>query len=127
MKGVMQVAVEMVRDDINVYPPATEANSPTRRRWYERGYGPRWRRANGSIGGRRTSETLGRKWATEVRERGRVGAVGNNASYARYVHSHKLQPFYHRRRGWRSDETVAKRQAPRIAKLYRDAIRKRGR
>ena len=127
VEGTMQASVSIAKNYIAVYPASTEANNPARNRWYERGYGGRWRRRDGTIGGRRTSETLGRKWTTKVEDRGMTGKVGNNVSYGPYVQSHRLQAGFHRRRGWTTDEQAAKRQTPSIQALFRDAIERAAR
>lgn len=124
VRGVMQAAVEILKDDIAEYPPATEANSPGRNRWYERGYGPRWRRKDGSVGGRRTSQTLGRKWTTRVEDRGMTGKVGNNVTYGPYVQHFKAQARFHKVRGWKTDKEVAERQGRKILQLFKDALAK---
>lgn len=85
------------------YPPATIANSssnPTGR-WYERGYGPRWRLRSGAIHGTMTSETLGRKWSVTMR--GMTAVLGNTASYSDYVQSAAKQASFHRAHGWMTD------------------------
>lgn len=116
---------------ISSYPPATEANRPPaegsqRRGWYQRGYGPRWRRGK-RVGGRRSSEMLGRKWLFQ--RRGTAIVLSNAASYAQYVHGAKDQPEFHARRGWRTDEDVRTQMENdgtirRIATLYlRKALR----
>lgn len=122
LKGTMQTATEMLRDEIAPYPKASDANSPTQGRWYERGYGPRWRRIDGSVGGRRTSKTLGRRWTTKVTADGKEGQVGNNASYAPFVHHKPKQASFHKRRGWVSDEDAIKKAKPGILQLFKEAI-----
>ena len=122
MTGTMQAATEILRTDIAEYPPMTDANSPTRKRWYERGYGPRWQLVSGGIGGRRTSETLGRRWTTRVADGGMTGIVGNNASYAPVVQSARQQSRVMARIGWKTDEEVARKQTPRIVQLFKTAI-----
>jgi hypothetical protein len=111
---------------VGEYPPATEANRPrawrgsayslaTQKRaslntWYERGYGPKWVRKDGTVNGRQTSEFLGRQSNTKVMpeswyrqtttsENGVEGVVGTRASYARYVIGRE-QASFHARRGW---------------------------
>lgn len=97
------IALEL-QNEIAPYPRATEANSPSNPtgRWYERGYGRRWLRKDGTIGGAKTSQMLGRRWAIHA-----VGAtghsVGNNATYAPYVHASEEQASFHGRRGWKTD------------------------
>lgn len=96
------IALE-VQGEIAPYPPSTIANSPGNPtgRWYERGYGPKWRTKAG-VHGRKTSQTLGRRWA--VRQRGMGAVVGNAASYAPYVHNKPKQAGFHAQRGWQTDE-----------------------
>ena len=100
----MAVATE-IHGKIAPYPPASAANMPggPGSQWYERGYGPRWMTMRGQIRGRRTSQTLGRRWS--VSGWGRIGAVVRNiASYSPFVHSHEQRAWFHKRRGWVSDE-----------------------
>ena len=44
LRAATEAIAEQVRHELTPYPPATIANSPSNpnRRWYERGYGPRW-------------------------------------------------------------------------------------
>jgi len=94
VKTALKAAAEHVKGKIAQYPPATSANSPAQRRWYERGYGPRWRRADGSIGGRKTSETLGKKWTTRATSGGLGQIVGNNVSYGPFVQGDQQASFH---------------------------------
>ena len=112
-----------VQGNIAPYPPSTAGNSPSNPsgRWYERGYGPRWRTKSG-IHGRPTSQTLGRRfgllgslpatgkggWALAAR--GPMGHVlGNSATYAGLVHGKDRQTMVHARHGWVTDETAIRR------------------
>jgi hypothetical protein len=124
VEGTMQASVSIAKNHISVYPASTEANNPARNRWYERGYGGRWRRKDGTVGGRRTSETLGRKWATEVTDGGMVGRIGNNASYAPYVHDAAKQARFHGARGWRSADDTIKAVGDKIQRIWQAAIAK---
>lgn len=89
---------ELVRNEIAPYPPAIPAKD---KRWYERGYGTKYRRKDGGITGRKTSEMLGRRW--EVRAEGRGATVRNSASYAPFVHGDNDQAAIHRYTGWVTD------------------------
>jgi hypothetical protein len=113
----MERSLLAIEGRVSEYPPASEANRPrawqgsaynlvTRKRaslntWYERGYGPKWVRKDGTVNGRKTSELLGRSWSREVRVDDDVieGILGNSASYTRYVHGRE-QADFHARRGW---------------------------
>ena len=125
--------LEAYRDVLTPYPPASEANRPNARgRWYERGYGPRWIRRDGSIGGRKTSELLGRSWSTQPTTGG--ARLVSRASYSGAVHRdprssrRPRQAAYHGRRGWVTtaqayDQVQARRLWPRlIATACRKAL-----
>ena len=130
MTAVMGVCLSDIKRDVAAYPPATEANQPRsftsggRNTWYERGYGSRWVRKNGSIGGRHTSELLGRSWTTRVEQGGMRGVVGNKVSYGPFVQDEGEQAPFHKARGWTTIQQVAKRQAPRAIKRIQEAVRK---
>jgi hypothetical protein len=100
--GALAYALE-VHDEVAPYPAAP--SSAGRRQWYERGYGRRWRRRDGSIGGRKTSQTLGRRWAVRPTPDG--AEVANTASYAPLVHGTKTQARIHAQRGWVTVGTAA--------------------
>lgn len=124
-RGLKAGAVH-IKGIISKYPPATIANSPGNptRRWYERGYGPKWKRRDGSVGGRKTSETLGRKWTIGERAGGLQQVIGNNASYAIYVHSDADQARFHGRRGWKTDLEVIKEEGDHVLKFVQKEVEK---
>lgn len=130
MTAVMAVCLADIKDDIAAYPPASEANRPRSftsggvNRWYERGYGSRWARKDGSVGGSPTSEELGRSWTTRVEQHGMRGVVGNKVSYGPFVQDEREQAPFHKDRGWTTIQEVAKRQAPKAIKRIQAAIRK---
>lgn len=118
------------------YPPATQANWPVYNlgphrkpsnygRWYQRGFGPRWSRKDGSVGGSKTSEMMNRQWA--IRQTGRYGQiVGNRASYANWVHAEADQAAFHKARGWVTDRMAIQRTiaAGTIGKLWSQMMRR---
>jgi hypothetical protein len=123
MRGATKAIALEIQGKIAPYPRSTIANSPGQRRWYERGFGPRWRRQDGTVGGRKTSETLGRRWGVE--REGSIGAVvGNIASYSPYVHDHDKRARFHKRRGWVSDREAVEKveRAGTIPRIVNDAI-----
>lgn len=91
-----------------VYPPETDANQPGPypARWYQRQFGRRWARVDGSIGGDDSSEQLQKSWREVV-----VGPltreVWTDVSYAPYVQSAEDQTATMRAIGWQTDEDVA--------------------
>lgn len=108
-----------IQDRLAPYPPASEANSPDnpKGRWYERGYGPRWRRQYNrrgnrvrTAGGRKTSQMMNRKWAVQAGDAGVV--LQNSADYSAWVlhdptdTSRPHQASFHTARGWKNDRAV---------------------
>lgn len=67
--------------------------------------------------------TLGRRWTKRVRSGGDgvVGVVGNNTTYAPFVHARQFQAAPHRGR-WQTDEEVLERNRDRIVEFFRAAI-----
>jgi len=117
---ILRAAALAIKDKVARYPRSTMANSPMARTWYERGFGPKWYRRDGSVGGSRTSETLGRRWTT--RASATEARVGNNASYAPFVQGRGTQAQFHARRGWRTLEDVGEQEGARIIKRVEQAI-----
>lgn len=107
------VAQEL-KTEVSEYPPLSEANleGGAGSRWYQRGYGPRWKRRDGTVNGYPSSEMLNRSWAIQRTSTGAM--VGSRASYSPAVHGWKEQAKFHKRRGWRTDKAAVA------------AIRKRG-
>lgn len=127
LRQAMLQSLLLVEARVAEYPEATEANRArswqssaysisTRRRanlnaWYERGYGQKWVRKDGTVNGRATSRFLGRQssraikeptsWSHDVQARsGSIeGVIGNSAEYAPYVIGDK-QASYHAAHGW---------------------------
>jgi hypothetical protein len=118
LSAAMMGFVELIRDKLARYPAASEANAPRAVRgrvvWYERGYGPRWvRKRDGSIGGTKTSETLGRSWSTTPQPLGAI--LASSASYCGAVHRDPTssrrpkQARFHAARGWITDREAVSR------------------
>ena len=98
MEGAMTAALSLLKDDAAEYPPENIANIPYQRRWYERNYGPKWMRRDGTVGGIAASEMLGKSWTTRVKNRGLLGVLGNKASYGPFVQDKERQAGFHRAR-----------------------------
>ena len=115
-----------VKGKISEYAPSTAANTPGNPtgRWYERGYGPRWSRKDGSWGGRKTSETLSKRWTTAERAGGLQQVLGNNASYAPYVHDAEEQAGFHGDRGWKTDEQVLREEGDEVLQFIQKEVEK---
>lgn len=134
IRKAMLNSLLLLQGGLRRIPNASEANSPTRRKWYERGYGMRWRLTDGGIGGEKTSEQLPKRWTvrTRVWPNGAPdvdfdgpmieGVVGNNASYARLVQARDDQKPWHKRRGWPTVEGVLDENEDAIVDEFDDAV-----
>jgi hypothetical protein len=120
----LQAGAVHIKDIFRKYPPETAANASQNPsgRWYERGYGPRWRRKDDSWGGRQTSETLSKKWAISERAGGLQQVIGNNASYAPYVHDADEQAKFHGDRGWKTDKEVIEEEGEEVLKFVQHEV-----
>lgn len=118
-RGAHLIAAEVKRE-VAEYPALSDANVPRSfnalysiksrkalNRWYQRGYGTKWARKDGTVGGARTSEMLNRSWG--VRRLPLGAFVGSKASYAPVVHHWKEQASFHKRRGWVTDRDAVER------------------
>ena len=114
----MHEAVQYVQGGVSKYPASSSANSPKAHGgWYERGFGSKYRRLDGTVTGRQTSQTLGRRWTSSVTPDGRLGRVGNNAKYAKYVQGEE-QAGFHKRRGWTNAPEWADKHSGNILKIF---------
>jgi hypothetical protein len=119
--SALEAGAEQIKSNIAEYPPASMANNPANKRWYERGYGPRWQ---GGSGGKKTSEMLGRKWTIAKKHQGLTVVIGNNVSYGPYVQDEDKQAHFHRERGWKTTKKAAEEEAPKILEFIRDYLRR---
>ena len=117
-KAVKRASLDLANElerTMSDYPPPSEANKPrgwgsaigiasrkAQNRWYERGYGPRWVRKDGSWGGRKTSAQLEHSW--NVASKGWGAIVGSDAPYSPAVQHYKEQAWFHKARGWVTDK-----------------------
>ena len=122
-RTALQAGAIHVKGKVDTYPPATIANSPGNPtgRWYERGYGPRWQLKSGGVGGRKTSETLGRKWTTASRNAGLTQIIGNNVSYGVFAQGDR-QARFHKERGWKTIEKVADEESEAVLRFVKQYI-----
>lgn len=126
LKPAFRAAAAHVKGKIAIYPAATLGNSesnPTGR-WYQRGYGPKWKRKDGSIGGKKSSETLGRKWTHEALSSGIGARIGNNVTYGPFVHDPAEQTSFHKAHGWKTTEQVAQEESGAVNRIIKRQVGK---
>lgn len=124
--GIKAVAVH-IEGKVKKYPKSTAANAPKQyspgqwNTWYERGWGSKWATKDGWHGNK-SSEQLGQKWTTKISNGGLTATIGNNASYARYVHGGQDQSQAMKRIGWKTDEETAEEEVPTVEKFIKEQI-----
>lgn len=118
VKAAIKAAALHIKGKISTYPPATIANTAANPggRWYQRGYGPKWNTRDG-VHGRKTSETLGRRWSISSTDGGMGATISNNASYVEYVHDDQKQAGFHGARGWKTARQVAEQETDEIVRF----------
>lgn len=125
--AAVKAAALHVKGKIAQYPPATVANQPKAyipgqwNTWYQRGFGSKWARADGTVGTRKSSETLGRKWTIETRDRGMTAVVGNNVSYGPFVQGDE-QTWFHKAHGWKTTEQIADQEREAVVRTINEAV-----
>ena len=97
-------------EGLKKYPPLTDANAPPTP-YYIRGRGTQTK--SGNTG---KSEKLGTLWYAKAQ--GYSTAVGNRASYAKYVHGDDDQATFMAPKGWRKLKEVAEEKITEITKVY---------
>jgi len=110
---VTERALQRFADELKMravpYPPEGPYNRPggPGSRWYQRHFGQRWMRQDGTIGGINTSERMQKQWVVQMR--GPWSAfLRNKASYSSYVMGED-QTRVHKGHGWsRVDELAIK-------------------
>ena len=91
--------------------------------WYHRGHGTRYKRLDGVITGRKTSEVLDKQWSNKRggSANNPTATVENRASYATYVHGLE-QAGIHVRRGWKNLYTMATTMLPEMQRKVAAAV-----
>ena len=89
-RRVLLRAVLELKDLAAAYPVAGRWNSAPGtkgdNRWYQRGYGSRWLRKDGTFGGSNTSQRLQQSWNTEVQRQDEFTASAfTDVTYAPYL------------------------------------------
>ena len=123
LRKILRKIADHLRRKLQKYPPPGPWNTPGPypKRWYERGWGSRYARVDGSVGGKRTSEKLKSSWF-----RPRAGGFGrilfNTASYAGFVPGPDEQTGVHKRHGWRTTEQHMEDDWPFMEKQLNKAL-----
>ena len=115
IERVIPLAGKMVQSKMASPPTETDANrpGPYPKKWYQRGFGPRYAKKSGGFGGQNTSERLQFSWRTDIIKPleahvfTKSTETGAEVSYVEVVQSEESQTATHKEHGWQTDQMVA--------------------
>lgn len=94
--------------------------------WYQRQFGTRYKRKDGSTGGNNTSQKLQKNWFTEVQRRDEFSASAfTNVTYAPFLLDPDRRVSWASGHGWQSLDEIERDYTPRFEKLILDDIDKK--
>ena len=126
-RKVLMRAVLELKDLAAAYPVAGAWNkAPGTRgdnRWYQRQFGARWKRADGTLGGINNSQRLQKSWQTEIQRKDEFTASAFTAvTYAPFLLDDTRRVHWAAGHGWQSLDEIEKDYAPRFEKIILDEI-----
>jgi hypothetical protein len=99
--------------------PGTKGNHV----WYQRQFGTRYKRKDGSTGGRNTSQRLQKSWQTEVQRRDDFSASAfTDVTYAPYLLDPERRVSWAAGHGWQDLDTIQEQYTPRFEQLALDEV-----
>jgi hypothetical protein len=122
---LLRLASLELSDRMRVYPPEGlynhEPGAQGNGVWYQRQFGSRYRRKNGTLGGRNTSQKLQKNWRVE-----RVDAfstsVYTEVTYAPYLFDPNQRASWAASHGWKDLNEVEADYAPRFVELALEMV-----
>ena len=127
-RRVLLRAVLELKDLAAAYPVAGRWNSAPGtkgdNRWYQRGFGSRWLRKDGTFGGSNTSQRLQQSWNTEVQRQDEFTASAfTDVTYAPYLLDEKKPRVnWAQSHGWQSLDEIQEDYAPRFERAVLDEV-----
>lgn len=127
-RRVLLRAVLELKDLAAAYPVAGRWNSAPGtkgdNRWYQRGFGSRWLRKDGTFGGSNTSQRLQQSWNTEVQRQDEFTASAfTDVTYAPYLlDEEKPRVNWAQSHGWQSLDEIQEDYAPHFERAVLDEV-----
>ena len=127
-RRVLLRAVLELKDLAAAYPVAGRWNSAPGtkgdNRWYQRGFGSRWLRKDGTFGGSNTSQRLQQSWNTEVQRQDEFTASAfTDVTYAPYLlDEEKPRVNWAQSHGWQSLDEIQEDYSPRFERAVLDEV-----
>jgi len=124
-KIIIRAAAEL-KDLASAYPvegawnkaPGTRGNN----RWYQRKYGARWKRKDGTLGGTNNSQELQTSW--NIERRGETASVWTAVTYAPFLLDANQRVHWADGHGWQTTDQIAEEYMPRLEEIILDEIGK---
>ena len=108
------------------YPPEGAWNRPpgTRgdNRWYERGYGSRWKRKDGTIGGINNSQQFNKSWRDNIEPEKGTAEVYTEVTYAPFLMVREQRVNWASAHGWRTTDNIIDEFVPEFEQIVLDVI-----
>jgi hypothetical protein len=122
-------AILELKDLASAYPVAGAWNhAPGARgdnRWYQRNFGSRWKRKDGTIGGTNNSQQLQKNWRSEVMKRDEFSASAfTEVTYAPFLLDDEQRVSWAELHGWQSLNDIEEEYAGRFEELALDELDK---
>lgn len=122
---LIRAALEL-KDRYIVYPPAgpwnREPGVNNSKHWYQRKFGSRWRKMDGTIGGNNTSQDLQVSWRHEINADAYSASVFTDVTYAPYLYDPEQRVHWAASHGWEDTNEIADNFMPRFEELVSDEI-----
>jgi len=120
LRPSVEGGAEDILRGLKVYPAKGPANMAINRRWYQRKWGSKWRRADGSIGGIPSSEKLQQSWARKTESDTRA-IVGTDTSYAQTVMGPEQAAIF-AAIGWNTTDDIVDERSENTLKTIQNAV-----
>jgi len=119
-RAILARAAQELLDRAAVYPEEGAWNSPSRQRWYQRHFGTRYRRKDGVVTGRNTSERLQKSWQIEDNETS--ASIWTAVSYAPFLYDQSQRASWAAEHGWLTGDEILEEYYPRFEAVVLEEI-----
>jgi hypothetical protein len=117
-----------LKDRYIVYPTAGKWNSAPgtkgNNKWYQRKFGSRYLRKDGTTGGRNTSQNLQTSWQSQLAADDYFISTFTAVTYAPYLYDPAQRVGWAAGHGWQDVNEIAENYAPRLVEIVGEEIDK---
>ncbi len=126
-RRLLNRAILELKDLASAYPEAGKWNSAPGTnndgRWYQRNFGTRYQRKNGTISGRNTSQRLKENWRIDLQGNS-IASTYTEVTYAPYLLDPAQQVHWASPHGWQNLDEIEDEYAPRFEEIALEEIDK---